>query len=453
MTSNDPINPMFNGILADVQSHRISKHRITKIFIPKGEYMMPENVGKNNNFRHFSVMFDTSDVCVNMERATLYENAVAHFLPIITECFNKHCFEGIKSTLEIITERITLIRGGSTYLGALNWAKEWFVDEWNHMSPFDQSLHCVKAIIACNVSKGNDSVPAIMTLFQQMKDSILPLLADEKTRSIESFLTVMEQRLDPLAYQRRIQSELSAGQIEIAKRTLGNFENYIPSRTQLARATFNAYMVKPKPANTDTKPANTGSMWDNVHPTRQSVPTQKAHGAASFASRIGVPSFVPPATLAELIVMILNGKIDSLEVLTTNHTPCSVVYVDLPPEKTALEYPHVGWTFHNDRRFNKSGFFKVHSIVDIGNARLTGAVFVIDDDVFSCNDNMPGCFSEFLSTDIRRTCATAYEQAGKQIKVPVPIAPSHGVGLVHTKGETSCDVVLRANGVEFRINH
>ena len=297
------------------------------------------------------------------------------------------------------------------------------------------------AILSCRIKKDNGRW--MITEYHQFNDNLLGIL--QKSNSISAMEKILTDRFSPTKYQQRTAAPKPAN-IRKAMDKIGNFKFTIATTEQIEK-----YPECIKISNT---PPGTSAM--SVMEAMLVTPPKSKYG---FAERIN-PSTPPkattfyPTTLDELNELVREGKIYKLMVETAGHTDCYIAEVE------GIERDHriapYAWSFLNGQtpRFTGRPWTQVSHIMPVKYSGHDNYIFCLKDASDLCTTLITGnvSWTEYLSTEIRRTCGPTFTAAAKKINISYPSNPDHHLAIgIGTSNKDSYNNLMRP--IKVRINN
>ena len=389
-------------------------------------------------FKHYSITYpDISDDGVYLRPL---EYAFNKYYRLIGDLLMKvDDIPAITKSLKILIKILKEVTYGKTLLPGAEWllsAIEKLPDIYVNLG-WRNTIQIVGDIV-CESTISLDLQGYVITSFHQANRTIMKLLED--ATGYEAMKSMVVEMVKPTNYKRPT-APPSQGQVAVGSALLGPFENKIYTLDRL----WDDYSTKFK-----THSTNEGKFYCTLTPvSSRSFPETSSGGASSgadssagtsavmdayaqmaqaakkpsrydFASRV-TPSSLQPTTYRELVRLIEEGKIHTLDIDTSSAG--SWVYI----AETTLDYPTkiatpYLWSFESGTsRWPAKArvtFLQETKVKSLHNITILLEDTRISLKKYSITKNC--CFPDFLSTSHERTCRRVFEDINKRVPIEIP---------------------------------
>ena len=384
------------------------------------------NMADGTPWSHLYIDYDNvTDASIDIKKL---QTTVNKYTPLIDNLLHRIWGqEGLKESIQIfidIAEKATYgdhIIPGAKWLGMV---MDKIDEHGNGKERFSQITPSEKLRLIGDIIFSSQTDSGVITSYHQANgDNVLGLLAIANTES--AMKKLMVKRLDPISYQRRI-APPSTGNIELAKKILGSFNNTIHTLDELRKLPGTVTIPE-----TVTEDGVTDDVYDSMLKTAKRDSSKEVF---NFASRAKI-STLKPSTIRDLMTMINDGRVKKLSINTDGMFLCYTAKTTIPKEK--LIHPYL-WFYQLSSQRIVNGRHTVTDITRTNVGEYDNYIFRIAglekkiEGPFTFGEKSNCCFPVFLTPadDVRRICGSTFEEFNKIVPISIPDGPiSVGLGM------------------------
>jgi hypothetical protein len=355
-----------------------------------------------------------------------------------------------KASCEILEKILDRVHYGNTFLPALRWAMNILDDlgseTFDHMSERNRYLFLFKHLVNQKIS--GDLYSGAVSFSCQTLNQLVGLM--ECANNEEAMTKLVEERLSPLNYQRPT-ADPSEGQVAEAMRHLGDFSISVAKISDHSNAV---------PVGIENK-SNEFSALSGFEALKLSA--QQSKKPESFADRCGgsKTSRIKAITTCQDLVAYCREHPEA--VVKVDTLLMSLLYYannTLGDDFLCVPFTWSFQTGFGASKWNITSDSKVTHIIP-GYERTRGTkweniLFVCEGGVLP-SDTKVNTFPEFLNSEYRRTCGSAFEALKNTMKLGIPsgepLAFGIGTSSSDERGGLHTPINLTIDGVSCKITH
>ena len=222
------------------------KREITGVYIPHTENTICKFEKTKGGFEHFTKDILNKDPRITKDDIDKINYVINRYLFAgkngghMFNMISKICFPTIKDgldSLSLMKECLKLSNYGNIMSSAADWLYDLILSisntgkEWSTLTQVEKYNLCIESLLKLDISK--DWSGYVILTYQTASNNIVDLLG--KASSVGAMIKMIEDRMDPLKYQRRdMNKQLSETQINNSIKSLGEFENTIMTIQELS---------------------------------------------------------------------------------------------------------------------------------------------------------------------------------------------------------------------------
>ena len=416
-------------------------------------------VEKVGGWSHILRTIDPSHLttCTDEERITLVKNCISRYVTSgLFQRFMSRLVAQDKDSLGLMKTCLDKAAYGDKFIPAVDWCGSVLDDiathskSWIHFSPKEKIGFAIKHIIRAGLSK--DISGSVAMLFQTANNNIIGLLEDAKSEN--AMTKLCEDRLNPSNYQRRT-ADATEGQIENAIKYLGNFKNIILNKERAMEMIPEMVChgcienASPDSVSTDTSSSMSGFA------AQLSKVRVSTHASSSFATRCGKSSIDVEIKGINTVKKFVDfTRLNPGLKVEISLDSAQIAYVaETTLGKDKIDHRHI-WAFIGS---SKAAYGLNSSWAEVTNTipmyeyivGYKNVLFVVSG-IDSTADFRNCCFPEFITSEYRRVCGTAFEGLNRTTKITVPsgqLMVGIGTSAKDAYGTLYQPVYLRINGI------
>ena len=390
--------------------------------IYKHIYYVPENVVASKVYDQYPIY-------------SLLQLTFNKYYPLIHSLLDKtNPDEEMLESMNLLHDLLSKAVYGKEQLHATKWFISiiekilFFNKKWSYLSPTNKIQIICDTIADSSISKGENKDGFIGT-FHTVNNYLLGIL--EKGESPQAVIKMIEKRNDPNKFKKKT-AEPKQAHIEKAMALCSNMVNTIHTVDEISNfPTCYAITRKNEDINEYGEDAQIGNAFAAM--SHAASMKKKAANKYSMSSRFNSKGmsnseFEKPTTLIELLHLINNGVITSLQIINDNRCGNPVYTAKTTLDPNDIAYKNVGhfWAYLNNERPNQRWVYSKN--LDISHIYLIKAgtrenyIFVVKnsrDTLVNKPINTNCTFPEFLASH-HHSAKAAFGKLEKTTKVRIP---------------------------------
>ncbi|ARF10099.1 hypothetical protein Indivirus_14_6 [Indivirus ILV1] len=491
------------------------KREITGVYIPHTENTICNFEKTKGGFEHFTkdilnkdqriTKDDIDKINYVINRYLFSSKNGGHMFNMISKICSPTVKDGLDS-LSLMKECLKLSNYGNIMSSSTDWLYNLILSisntgkEWIQLPQVEKYNLCIGSLLKLDISK--DWSGYVILTYQTASNNIVDLLG--KASSIGSMIIMIEERMDPLKYQRRdMNKQLSETQINNSIKSLGEFENTIMTIQELSSyepktIVFNTtpvhkkdgcYTVIEPPVNLEeVRPLNGVDKGPSSIEVFQNMKRNKAPAGefykrtvvgadgsaacdpctyvtprteggdldASFGGKYATStSIMNLKTIKDLLNLTREYPNTEVQICTFNTNCVYIAKTNIDTSKLSVPYL---WAFKASKVYEVNVYKKVVAIVPMFenkllNRKYLSVHFILDKEKPFSHVNC--CFPEFLSSEYTRQCGPAFEQINKYTKITIPDTEENlacGVGISSMKSNKISPIYLKINNIKVQLD-
>ena len=467
------------------------KREITGVYIPHTENTICKFEKTKGGFEHFTKDILNKDPRITKDDIDKINYVINRYLFAgkngghMFNMISKICFPTIKDgldSLSLMKECLKLSNYGNIMSSAADWLYDLILSisntgkEWSTLTQVEKYNLCIESLLKLDISK--DWSGYVILTYQTASNNIVDLLG--KASSVGAMIKMIEDRMDPLKYQRRdMNKQLSETQINNSIKSLGEFENTIMTIQELS-----IYEPETIVFNRNRSGCTLVNQSDNISEVLETVRLQSspssievfqnmkrnkapagefykrtvdrsAAGGDSHRAAASSTSIMNLKTIKDLLNLTREYPNTEVQICTFNTNCVYIAKTNIDTSKLSVPY---FWAFKSSKVNELNVYKKVVAIVPIFenkllNRKYLSVHFILDKEKPFSDVNC--CFPEFLSSEYTRQCGPAFEQINKYTKITIPDTEENlacGVGISSMKSNKISPIYLKINNIKIQMD-